>query len=269
MRSFEFDIWDAGRIQVNREFSEILRRNELTTFDSLMNYTGGKTAKDVLQERVTTRIDLESEDGKNRSFYIKRHTPAPVKEYLKAWSRFRKPLLSARYEWEAILNFHGVGISTMIPVAFGEQGRYSFLVTESLEECWKLSHWVKDHQEKEDLLEPVVKQVAEITRKMHEAGMHHQDYYLGHLLLAKNVAPQKIHVIDLGRVLKRPKLHSRWIVKDLAQLNYSARMLESKYQNLFLEHYFQQPKSKCDRGLLNRIERKTAQIARHSQRHAL
>ncbi|MAT16117.1 MAG: hypothetical protein CMJ46_12710 [Planctomyces sp.] len=269
MRSFEFESWDAGRVQVNKEFAPILSRNGLRTFDALMNYSGGQTAKNVLAERVTTRIDLDDDAGRTHAFYIKRHTPAPVKEYLKAWSRFRKPLLSARFEWEAILNFHAVGISTMIPVAYGERGRYSFLVTESLEECSKLSHWVRDENPDEEQLEEVVKQVAEITRTMHRAGMHHQDYYLGHLMLARTATPRTIHVIDLGRVLKRPRLHSRWIVKDLAQLNYSARMLDQKYQRVFVEHYFQRPKEECDRSLLNRIEQKTEQIARHSKRHAL
>ncbi|QDU81214.1 Lipopolysaccharide core heptose(I) kinase RfaP [Polystyrenella longa] len=269
MKNFEFENWDEGRVQVNQEFTAVLKQNGLTTFNALMDYSGGETAKNVLAERVTTRIDLTDTSGASRSFYIKRHTPAPMKEYLKAWSRLRTPLLSARYEWEAILNFHQVGISTMIPVAFGEKGRYSFLITESLEDCWKLSHWVRDQQPEEEQLESVVKQVAEITRKMHSAGMHHQDYYLGHLMLAKNGSPQTIHVIDLGRVLKRPRLHERWIVKDLAQLRYSASMLDSRYHDLFVENYFERSKSACDQALLQRIKRKTEQIARHSQRHAL
>ncbi|MEZ6047539.1 MAG: hypothetical protein R3C11_18555 [Planctomycetaceae bacterium] len=102
-------------------FAPILKNHELDSFDALMNYTGGKTAKNVLQERVTTRIDLSDSEGQPHAFYIKRHT-CPTERVSSHFSaRLRKPLLSARYG-EDDPEFSYDLISTMIPVAFGERG---------------------------------------------------------------------------------------------------------------------------------------------------
>ncbi|MEZ6047540.1 MAG: hypothetical protein R3C11_18560 [Planctomycetaceae bacterium] len=73
-------------------------------------------------------------------------------------------------------------------------------MTESLEECWKLSHWVKITRKTHRNMEAVVKEVAGMPPCCMILGVH-RSYYLGHLMLAKNTSPRKIHVIDLGRVL--------------------------------------------------------------------
>ena len=54
-------IWDGGRLTVNLEFSPLLARHGLTNFDSLMEYSAGQFAKNVLRERTTTRLELTSD----------------------------------------------------------------------------------------------------------------------------------------------------------------------------------------------------------------
>ncbi|MGH7202562.1 MAG: lipopolysaccharide kinase InaA family protein, partial [Planctomycetaceae bacterium] len=139
MRSFAFERWDDGRLTVNRDFAPLLRAHGLTTFHALMHEVGGEVAKNLLRERTTSRFRLEDEDGSHCDFYIKRHRPPPVKEYVKPLLRLTWPVLGARNEWNALLDFHAAGISTMTPVALGEAGGESFLVTESLDGCTKLS----------------------------------------------------------------------------------------------------------------------------------
>ena len=143
MKSLEFEEWDGGRLVVNREFGGILRANGLATFHGLMTHQGGDVAKNVLRERTTTRIALTDTNGGRQAFYLKRHSPAPWKEYVKPLLRLARPMLGARHEWNAILQFHAAGISTMTPVAFGESGGHSFLLTAALDGCTKLSHWVR------------------------------------------------------------------------------------------------------------------------------
>jgi len=119
--------------------------------------------------------------------------------------------------------------------------------------------------------------VAHIARRMHDAGLHHQDFYLTHLLLPD--VPDRptggkeggtgIHVIDLGRARYRRRLSRRWIVKDLAQLNYSARLLTHSDRRRFLELYLGRPLTLADRPFVRRIVRKSAAIARHSRKNRL
>ena len=277
MKSFEFEHWDHGRLIVNREAAGLLRECALTSFESLYEFEGGTIAKNLLPERTTTRIELTDQDDQQHAFYLKRHAPAPWKEQIKPFLRLTWPILGARNEWNAILHFIEIGIPTMTPVVLGESGPRSFLMTQSIEGCEKLSHWMESHHadsnrngnEDDPETDEIVDELAAIARSMHAVGMHHQDFYLTHLLRPMQNDNRKIHVIDLGRVRKRKHLAKRWIIKDLAQLNYSAHLFSEKHRKRFLEAYLERPLQDIDRGFIRRIERKTAAIARHSRKNRL
>ena len=64
---------------------------------------------------------------------------------------------------------------------------------------------------------------------MHGNGVCHRDYYLCHFLLhdeaafsAQQITTPQLSLIDLHRALIRRKLPTRWIVKDVAGLYFSA-----------------------------------------------
>lgn len=277
MRSFELERWDDGRVVVNHEFAAILRANGLTTFSAIMNYDGGTIAKNLLRERTTTRFVLscEAADGGSReaAFYIKRHGPAPLKEYVKPLLRLRRPILGARNEWDAILRFHEAGIPTMTPVALGESGAHSFLVTRAIEGCRTLADELRTCVgEQRCAPHASVRQrlsaVAQLARRMHSAGMHHQDFYLGHVLVRCD-EPHSMFIIDLGRVRHRRSLSRRWIIKDLGQFAYSARFLSRSERLRFFREYLGRELRTRDRRLWRQVERKSARIARHSHKNGL
>jgi heptose I phosphotransferase len=277
VKSFAFDVWDGGRLTVNRDFSRLLASHGLTTFESLMEYSAGQFAKNVLRERTTTRLELNSASGDQRVFFLKRHRRPPLVEYLKQWLRLQRPLLGARNEWEAILRFHKVGIATMTPVALGESRGRSCLMTAAIEGCCKLSEWMHAQQGSlrngpRQTWHQAITGVADVARVMHSAGMHHQDFYLTHLMLSLDGGdehPRKIHVLDLGRVRSHRRLTSRWIVKDLGQLDYSASRATSSDRLRFLTTYFGRRPRNADRRLIRRILRKSRAIARHSVKNGL
>ncbi|GAB4158509.1 MAG: lipopolysaccharide core heptose(I) kinase RfaP [Planctomycetaceae bacterium] len=273
MKSFEFEQWDRGRFTVNAEFADLFRAHQLDTFNALMNYSDGEVAKALLRERVTTRFSLQNHEGVETMFYIKRHRRPPWKEYLKPLLRFTWPILGAENEWNAILGFHQAGINTMIPVALGKQAGESFLVTQAIENCEKLSDWMESRlkPDRRDDTETarIVEELADITRRMHSAGLHHQDYYLTHFLLPHDSHQRGIHVIDLGRARRLAGLSRRWIVKDLAQLNYSAHLFNDDDRERFLKTYFGRPLTRSDQRLLKTVLRKTERIARHSRKNRL
>lgn len=264
--------WDEGRLRVNLEFAEILNQNRLTTFDALMTLGGGLIAKHVIAERPTMCFVLQSDAGLV-TWFLKRHAPARLKEYLKPLIRFRWPRLGARPEWDAILRFRELGIPTMTPVAIGQSGRQSFLVTVAIEGCEKLSDWMArtPHPVERSQLSKVrhwINDLARIARTMHHAGLHHQDFYAGHILLP-NDPDQGIHILDLGRVRQCRRLSTIWIVKDLAQLHYSTGKFTLADRMRFLKAYLGRPLGPQDRAFIRRIVRKAASIARHSKKHKL
>ncbi len=267
MKSFAFDQWDGGRLTVNREFSPILRWHRLDTFDALMNYTGGRPEKSALRERTTTRLELADANGGAQTMYLKRHERPPLKERLKPLFRLQWPILGARNEWEAILRFHANGIATMVPVAVGESSGRSFLLTAGIEGCRKLTEWAAAGPATS--MRALVAAVADTARAIHAAGMHHQDFYLTHLMAPIQGAPAPVHVLDLGRVRYAPRLSQRWIVKDLAQLHYSATRATASDRLRFLTGYLGRPIRKDDVALIRRVIRKSRAIARHSRKNGL
>ncbi len=285
MKSFEFERWDQGQLVINADYAKLLKGHALTTYSDLMNFEGGEVAKDLLSQRVTTRFELKLPQGGTEAFYIKRHGPSPIKEYLKPLIRFRKPILGAENEWNAILRFHEIGIPTMTPVAYGKSGTSSFLVTKAIEGCVKLSDWVESRFPRELASRPLklgdvpsevlmqshafANRVAEIARTMHGAGLHHQDFYLTHLLVPRQDMLSQMYVIDLGRVRQRRRLRSHWVIKDLAQLHYSSRRLPGDTWQRFLHGYFQRSLNAHDETFLRRVTKKSQAIARHSRKNRL
>ena len=271
MNRFELETWDSGRLIVNQAFADLLRHHDWQTFATIWSRTADAAiAKKLRTDRITLKFTLEDR-GIERQFYIKRHGRSSWKEYLKPLLRLTWPILGARNEWNAIIDFHNVGLPTMTPVAIGESGSDSFLITESLENCNKLSDALalsKTTPVTPLALRTISVRVAKLARTMHNAGLHHQDFYLGHLMQAQKT-PETIYIIDLGRVQKQTTLSQRWIVKDLAQLNFSASTVPLFERLRFLREYLGHPLTAKDRPLMARIQAKTNAIARHSRKNRL
>lgn len=272
MTTFDFADWDAGRLRVNVCYANLLQVHGLTTFDALHRFDSGDVARRV-ESRITTRIVLDDAAG-SHAFFLKRHGPASLGEYLRPIVHGRWPIIGAANEWNAILRFHRAGIPTMEPVALGVCGRRSLLVTKSLEGHRSLLDWLRDETEGDRqpdsaVVRRLIEELADLTRAMHGSGLHHQDFYLNHLLIPDGHGPSGIHVIDLGRVRQQRRLGERWIIKDLSQLDYSSRLLSYSDRLRFLRAYLGRPLTRRDRSLIRRISRKSQAIDRHTQKHHL
>ena len=191
-------------------------------------------------------IDAElARDFKNRKtgrferngkgFYIKKHFECGIGAIVDEVFHLRKPHIGAQHEWHVLNRLHEIGIDSMRPVAFGQEGQMlpwqrSFLVTEELKQVqsieqicaeWKTSP--PDWTFKKGLLETI----AETAKKLHENGINHRDFYLCHFLLdtsepfeAAKKQP-KLYLIDLHRAQQRDKVPFRWRVKDIGGLYFS------------------------------------------------
>jgi heptose I phosphotransferase len=181
----------------------------------------GQVFRDI-EQRQTLAFEL---DG--RRYFIKRHCGVKLREIFKNLLSLRLPVVSARNEYRAIRAMEQLGLLVPAAAAYGRRGwrpatLESFLVThdvgphESLEDhCrdWRSSP--PSFRHKQELLQAV----ADIARRMHDAGICHRDFYLCHFLLRPD---GRLVVIDLHRALVKQRLALRWIVKDIAGLWFSA-----------------------------------------------
>jgi heptose I phosphotransferase len=267
----EIQVVQQGNLFVNKDFSEFLDASGLDSFDDFMRLEG-MVAKSTVRERSTQRLDLEGV-----TVYIKKHFFPGIREILKNFLRFRFPL-GALNEWRALLAFHAHNIPTMTPICAGSKPllwkieKESFLLTDDLGEASRLDDFLKLNGAipcRGEVLETkksILENLADITRRMHSAGMNHKDYYLCHILMDNR---ERLYVIDLHRVNVRDKVGKRWMVKDLAALLFSSLEVPVTHgQRLaFYKRYMQINRLSADDKILIRlIVKKCNKIARHTEK---
>jgi len=267
----EIQVVQQGNLFVNKDFLEFLHASGLDSLDDFMRLEG-MVVKSAVRERSTHRLDLEGV-----TVYMKKHFFPGIREILKNFLRFRFPL-GALNEWRALLAFHAHNIPTMTPICAGRKPllwkieKESFLLTDDLGKASRLDHFLKLNGAipcRGELLETkkrILENLAEITRRMHSAGINHRDYYLCHILVDDR---ERLYVIDLHRVSVRDKIGKRWMVKDLAALLFSSLEVPVTHgQRLaFYKRYMQTNRlSADDKTLIRLIVKKCNKIARHTEK---
>ncbi len=204
-------------------------------------------------DRHTSRFEVDGQ-----AFFIKTHDGVGWGEIFKNLLMFRKPVLGARNEWRAAQKLKQLGIESLTAVAFGWRGsnpakQQSFIITRALEPSEELDTYC--NAEVLSHMGPVnrralVRKLARISRKMHDNGVNHRDFYLNHFLVDTDTkyddTPlhlRPIYLIDLHRVQIRDRTPRRWRHKDLAGLYYSARRAGFSNRDVlcFIERYKEQP----------------------------
>jgi heptose I phosphotransferase len=192
-----------------------------------------------VHREVKNRLTYEARLGDNLHFYVKRHLGCGWGEVFKDWYRFRKPVVSARTEWEGAATLAAAGVRVPKVLGKGERGRYphaieSFVVLDALENCETLEHfkdgWMNFTGSRwVSLKRALIEELASIGQTMHAQGINHRDFYINHFLINRDLIRDwqpgqaiPLNLIDLHRVQHRSQVPHRWLVKDLASLLFSA-----------------------------------------------
>ena len=273
MTETRLPVLDGGRLRVARAFVPLLRENGLATFDAVMAWSRGSLMRSV-PGRSTVRIELKSPLGGSQVAFLKRYEPA----YLTAGKRFLRFLHwpgtedEALNEWQAIHALRAAGFNTAEPIAVG-QSRSLGAVTRSFLLTAEIASGIAAHDYAHALEAPprrqLALQVAELTRRFHDAGFVHKDCYLSHLFVVERAAGRTLFFIDLQRVAKPRWVRRRWLIKDLAQLAYSAQLAGATSRDLlaFAHTYFGRTNlTPADRRLLSSILRRVQALHRRGPR---
>lgn len=170
------------------------------------------------------------------SYFLKYHGGIGWGEILKNFSQGKLPVLGAMQEVRAIEAVRAIGLDTMTVAGYGCRGgnparQESFLVTDELTETLSLEElgetWLADGNVPVVFKWKLIRRVAEIARRMHDAGINHRDFYLAHFLLPVNAvkhedASAPLFLIDLHRSQVRVSVPRRWRIKDLGGLYFSS-----------------------------------------------
>ena len=273
----EFTHFNDNKIIVNKAYEQILTKSEFTSFSMIMGYQGGEIVKKVIKERFTVKLNFKGNNGEFTA-YLKRYQYSG-KDILKSLLKF-SGLRSARHEWQNILEFQSMGIPTMTPMAVGESKKWgiskeSFLLTKGIEDVEKLENIIPQYfsppLNREQLREKrlLIMKLAALTKRMHQSGFNHRDFYLTHILVKRDSSKGEwfFYIADLHRVDIRKKVSLRWKIKDIAALNYSAPKdyITNTDRIIFLKNYLGDNPSKREyRYIIRKILRRNKKTYYHN-----
>ena len=201
-----------------------------------VNELEGEVFREV-KSRKTFRFELD-----NRSYFAKIHRGVGWLEIIKNLLTLRRPVISAANEFYGINKLKEVGIDTMTVVGFAERGlnpakTQSFIITEDLVDTIDLEAYCKDWVSTPPSFTfkiKLIEKLATVSRKLHQAGVCHRDYYLCHFHIdITELGSLKVSLIDLHRALIKSSLGRRWVVKDIGGLYFSAMDIGLTQRDLF------------------------------------
>ena len=265
----------------NKDYLEVLDDVHFDSFESVWKYQDGETIKKI-KARSVIRFEIQTDSGK-KYFYLKRHNTnfVGIKRILALF--FPKPVLSeGKREFENICDFRKGGLGTVTPVIAGERfvkfcWVQSFLITEDFSPFISLEYMLRDNPEffmgktAGDRKRNLINRIGIFAKRMHEKGFNHRDFNATHILLYykdKSDAPD-IALFDLQRVDRSSVLQFRWIIKSLAELNYTLpESLFDEEDRIPLLLSYRGKKKLNLWGWLQWlwIKRKTARIKRHTEK---
>lgn len=231
------------KLELPAQIRSLLRQDPFAEIMQLQ----GRIYRDVAGRR-TMQVIL----GGN-SYFVKQHFGVGWAEIFKSLLSFKKPVLGAQTEVNAIRKLGEVGIATTPLVGYGVSGsnpatQQSFVMTQDLGEIVSLedlcADW-KNNPPEAEFKRSLIVALAQLAARLHGAGLCHRDFYLCHFVLKKAELAQgktDLILIDLHRMLTGQASAGSAVMKDIAGLYFSAMDcgFTSEDWALFKQHYLPQ-----------------------------
>jgi hypothetical protein len=195
---------------------------------------------------------------------------------LKNWIAQRAAKSCGRTDFETSLELDRLGINTPKIIAFGEQKgllfeKRSFFIAENIPDadaierklppCFYVPQTDKFKQKK------IIEDAAVFIRKFHETGFRHRDLYFSHIFYD---GAGRFFLIDLSRVFRPLFLKQYYLVKDIAQLFYSAPakfFSNTDRLRFYFAYTGRRSLTGKDKQFITKVIKKVSRIARHDKKH--
>jgi hypothetical protein len=264
-------IQSAPDFWINPDFAEDLKAMGLDSLESVFAFQGGKS---LVKKELTcwrSRMELVLPAKKIRCF-LKRYDRPAVSVQLRNWLDHGRRAMTAEYDVLPCLPLNQGGIGTYQPIAYG--GRWNGLWEEKsfailreipdavsleikLPDCFTLPQTGQNRRQRQEF----INHLADFTRRFHQTGFCHRDFYLCHIFRSSD---NTLSLIDLQRAFVPTWFKNRWILKDLSQLYYSSPGdLISRADRLrfYLRYAQKETLTGRDRKLIRKLKRRAWAMA--------
>ncbi len=173
--------------------------------------------------RAVYRVDLSK-----GSIYVKHFLVPDVRAMARQWFRRGK----GRNEGRRAIMLRAIGVDTIDPIALGEQRKRAFLfenylITLAIPQTVPLDEFVERilpamaPGREAKVRQSLAREIAVLTAHLHDAGLVHQDFHPGNLLVRFDSDDRPhLSLIDLDALRSSGRLDWRVAMKNLALLNH-------------------------------------------------
>lgn len=205
-----------GTLFFDDGYADALAAAGVASAAALWAFPLAEVVKDNFKQRVTGRGWLPLPGGGRREVYVKRYAPPTWRERLKDWSSLKFQRFDGIHEGRALLEMRARGIPAPGLVAMGRcpDGRTAVML-EGLSghvDCRRRLEGLRARRERAAFL----RRAGAACAALHNAGLAHQDLYLGHFFVAADGAGP-FYLIDVQRLVA-VRSATKLLVKDMAEM---------------------------------------------------
>jgi len=256
---------------VHPDYADAFRKLGLTTIDAVFDFQDAENLHKSNMAKHRSRLKVQLPEM-NKTLFLKRYNRIPKVKQIKNWLDRKQKASTADYDRLPGEYLTPAGIATPKTVAYGSQwsGPFetrSFMFMEnikggvSLEQ--KLPEYFTDfnYPDRHKLRCEFINKLADFTRKFHETGYRHRDYYLCHIFL---VDEKDFCLIDMHRCFKPGVTSERFRIKDITQLHYSSPgdlISQADRLRFYLRYTGKKMLDESDRRFLGKVKKKAWSMA--------
>ncbi len=267
---------------INTHYESLLSSLNITDKNSLLDFENGT---ELIKKSTKHRKRIRSNalwDGKHIWIYTKKTNLPSLTDQLTRILNGAPFRSSAWYEYHMIKTLNALRIPTPRIIAYTEK-MFSFIelksaimtegiIGQSLEIFIPKIFSRPPTPEELKIRRTWIRKLATLISHLHRNNFCHRDLYLSHIFISfpQSSLEPIFYLIDLARCFKLRFRKKRWLIKDLASLNFSAPHPLITYTDRlrFIKTYLNKEKlDSSDKKFIKRLLRKTKKIARHSKKH--
>ncbi len=266
---------------INTDYKAAIAGLGLTSIDAMFSFNSAKnlTKSNLAPFRSRLQFDIGAAQSlPPTTVFLKRYDKPPILVQLKNWISHRRRISCASCEVEPIRELPPADVCTPRIIAHGWQWgalfeKRSFIITEKIPGAEALERKLPDSFNNPPTTENLksrrdfIARFAAFIKRFHQTGYCHRDLYFSHIFYR---ADGTLCLIDLARAFKPVLMHRRFLVKDIAQIHYSApaaHFSRSDRLRFYLAYTARNRLTARDKAFIRKVLTKTNRMAEHDRKH--